>query len=379
MRLPVVAAVLCAALSLKSQSLSSDAEAGKALFDGRGACVTCHTLNGKGGSLGPELSEIGIHRTPASLRLALTDPSAEIFREYLTTVVTDRYGRTIEGLTLNEDDVSIQLRDPAAELHSLLKDDIKELRREQRSLMPSYAQRFTATELNHVVAYLRSLRGSVPMGPVSYARKLPSGPIAQDIDFLDRIDRPAEERPDTLIDALQIQPGSAIAEIGSGTGFFTWRLAKQAGPTGRVTAVDTQVAMLDRTKAAVAQHAAEYEVYYVLGREDDPMLPPNSTDLIFIANAYHEFSQPEAMLRALHVALRADGRLVVIEFSKEARTADVDDSAKMSLAELRQEIEPLGFNLEYVLDFLPLQHGLIFRKRLPRTARISVTPPQWNQ
>src|SRR5204863_1366813 len=75
---------------------------GKAIFEGKGGCLNCHSIENRGGSLGPDLSEIGIRRTPESLRLALTDPSAEIFEEYFTVVATTKRGQRIEGVALNE-------------------------------------------------------------------------------------------------------------------------------------------------------------------------------------------------------------------------------------------------------------------------------------
>src|SRR2546426_10461508 len=90
-----------------------DAAAGRILFVGKGGCVNCHSIENRGGSVGPDLSEIGIRRTPESLRLTLVDPDAEIYEEYFTVVAVTKLGQRIEGIALNEDDLSIQLRDAA--------------------------------------------------------------------------------------------------------------------------------------------------------------------------------------------------------------------------------------------------------------------------
>src|SRR5712691_8439980 len=121
-----------------------DASAGKAIFYGKGGCVNCHSIQNRGGSVGPDLSEIGIRRTPESLRLAIVDPDAEIYNEYFTVIAVTKLGQRIEGIALNEDDISIQLRDARGNLRSFLKENLKELRREQRSLMPSYASKLSA-------------------------------------------------------------------------------------------------------------------------------------------------------------------------------------------------------------------------------------------
>ena len=124
----MAAAVLVAALNLAAQSggaRTGSAAAGKAIFDGKGACGSCHSIGDRGASLGPDLGDIGITRTPKSLRLALTDPDAEIFKEYYTVVVETKGGETIRGLALNEDDLSIQIRDINGYPRSFLKDDLK--------------------------------------------------------------------------------------------------------------------------------------------------------------------------------------------------------------------------------------------------------------
>ena len=137
-----------------------DAAAGRNIFVGKGGCVDCHSVENRGGSVGPDLSEIGLSRSPESLRLALTDPNAEIYQQYFTVVAVTKQGKRIEGIALNEDDLSIQLRDTGDNLRSFLKDDIKEIRRDQPSLMPAYGSILSKKELVDLVAYLSSLRGA---------------------------------------------------------------------------------------------------------------------------------------------------------------------------------------------------------------------------
>ena len=338
-----------------------DPAAGKSIFDGKGECGNCHSIDNRGASLGPDLEEIGITRSMKSLRLALTDPDAEIFPEYYTVIVETKGGETFRGLALNEDDLSIQIRDINGNPRSFLKDDLKNSRREVRSLMPSYASRLSAAEIENVVAYLRTLRGSAPAKKMKRTRQ-PDNSFGDDISFLNRIDRDADDRPDTLIGSLEIPVGAAVADVGSGTGYFTWRLAQKVGPKGRVFAVDVQQTMLDQTAAVLKKHQLS-NVQLVLGKETDPLLPAGAFDLVFIANSYHEFSQPEAMMAAVSRSLKPGGRLVVIEYSDDADFGSIDDTEKMTIQQIRSEIEPLGFELDRILDFLPIQNGLIFTKR----------------
>ena len=98
-----------------------------------------------------------------------------------------------------------------------------------------------------------------------------------------------------------------------------------------------------------------------LGGEHGPRLP--EADLVLIANAYHEFSDPEAMMAAVRRCLKPNGRVAVIEYAKENSHVPVSEPHKMSFEEIRSEIEAMGFQLDRILDFLPMQHGLIFSKK----------------
>jgi ubiquinone/menaquinone biosynthesis C-methylase UbiE len=120
--------------------------------------------------------------------------------------------------------------------------------------------------------------------------------------------------------------------------------------------------MLDLAAETVRQHGL-VNVDYVLGRETDPRLSPRSLDMAFIAHSYHEFSEPEAMMEGILRSLKPSGRLVIVEYAKEITLAPAAPLHKMSFEEIRQDIEPMGFELERILDFLPLQHALIFTVR----------------
>src|SRR5260370_42653758 len=136
--------------------------------------------------------------------------------------------------------------------------------------------------------------------------------------------------------------GDAVAEVGSGTGYFMWRMAEKVGPKGRVFAVDVQQTMLDLTAETINKHQLA-KVEFVLGGESDPRLPAASLDLVLIANAYHEFSEPEAMVTAVNRSLKADGRLVVIEFAEGHPFGPKDKAVRMTIEQRRAEIEPSGF------------------------------------
>jgi putative heme-binding domain-containing protein len=355
----IAVAILVSHLSAQKPSAvsSADATAGRAIFESKGRCAACHALDNSNGTLGPNLGWIGLLRTPASLRQSLTTPDAEIHPRFLTIAVETASGETFEGLLLNEDDLSIQIRDVSHRNRSFLKSGLKALRREKRSLMPSYAATLSTGEIEQVVAYLRTLRTLWPTQAGERTREI--GSVSENIAFFDRPERAEVERTDDLIQALDIPDGARIADIGAGTGYFTWRLAQRAGPRGKVTAVDIQQRMLDLAAATVAQHQLS-NVEYTLGVEDNPRLAERSFDLVFIAHSFHEFADPEAIMSRVRRSLKPDGRLVVVEYAKENPEAPASSLHKMSFDEMRGEIERLGFELDRILDFLPVQHALIF-------------------
>ncbi len=355
-------------LGLAALPALGDAAAGRSVFMGKGDCVNCHSVGDRGGSVGPDLSEIGLRRTPESLRLSIVDPGAEIYREYLTVSAITKLGQRIEGIALNEDDLSIQLRDSAGNPKSFLKENLRDLRREERSLMPSYASRLSAVEIENLVAYLRTLRGVAvarrleTAGAAGAPRTRDIARVSENLTWLTRPDRDSDERPDTLVDALEIPRGATVADLGAGAGYFTWRLARRVGPQGRVIAVEIQRQMLDLVAQEVKKEALT-NVELVLGSPRDPRLPEGSVDLVLIANAYHEFSEPEAILAAVRRCLKPDGRLVLIEYAKENSRVPISPLHRMSFNEIRSEVESAGFEIIRALDFLPMQHGLIFTKR----------------
>jgi ubiquinone/menaquinone biosynthesis C-methylase UbiE len=185
---------------------------------------------------------------------------------------------------------------------------------------------------------------------------------ASGASWLDRSEREAEEAPDEALDIIGVKKGSSAADIGAGSGYMTVRLAKRVGASGVVYANDIQQPMLDlvdkRLKAAKLAN-----VHLILGTPDDPKLAEASVDLALLVDVYHEFSQPQAMLRHLHDALKPGGRLVLLEYRKEDPSIPIRPEHKMSVAEARIEVEAEGFHLGRVDDGLPRQHVLIFNKR----------------
>lgn len=339
---------------------NAQAVRGEQIFE-RSGCAQCHSVTNRGGVLGPDLSEAGIALSPRSLRLAIISPSAEVARRYRTVVALPTAGKKVEGIALNEDDISIQMRTTDGNLRSFKKDDLRDLQREERSLMPSYANKLSSAEIDSLVEYLETLKGTHPAPGTPIRRTRDTAGVSENVVFLGRPERDEEELPDELLDALQIPQGATVADLGAGTGYFTWRLAQRVGPRGKVIAIDIQQKMLDLVAKEVKQHDL-HNVDLVLGGEHDPHLPEKSLDLVLIAYAYHEFSQPEEIMGAVRRSLKPGGRVVLLEYALESAYTPVPGLHKMRLEDIRSEIEPMGFALERKLHLISNQHCVIFAK-----------------
>src|SRR5207247_2523329 len=125
-------------------------------------------------------------------------------------------------------------------------------------------------------------------------------------DWLERPDREHEEKPTIVIDAMELKESDVVADIGAGTGYFTFRIAPKI-PRGKVLAVDIQQEMLDML-AAKAKQTGVSNVETVLGTESEPKLPAGGVDVVLLVDAYHEFSQPREMMEAIVRSLRPGGR-----------------------------------------------------------------------
>ena len=135
-----------------------DADAGKQVYDKSG-CATCHSLNKQGGAIGPDLSDAGRRRNLKYLEESIVKPEADIPVQYRAVQVVTKSGQTVNGIRLNEDDISIQVRDMSDNLRSFMKTDVREIKHDKPSLMPSYKS-LSRKDLDDLVSYLHSLRGA---------------------------------------------------------------------------------------------------------------------------------------------------------------------------------------------------------------------------
>lgn len=143
-----------------NEKAPGDPVAGKAVYQGKGGCAACHAIGRDGGNLGPDLSDVGRRRDLKYLEESIVSPEADVPARYRAIQVVTKSGQTVTGIRLNEDDISIQLRDENDSLRSFLKENIREMRHDKPSLMPAYGSTLSKKEIEDVVAYLSGLRGA---------------------------------------------------------------------------------------------------------------------------------------------------------------------------------------------------------------------------
>lgn len=178
--------------------------------------------------------------------------------------------------------------------------------------------------------------------------------------WLERPQRDREEKTSLLVQNLPLQAGDVVADIGAGTGYFSFRMAERV-PQGKVLAVDIQQEMLNIIEARKAEGSPD-NVETLLGTERDPRLPADSIDLILLVDAYHEFAWPREMGEAMARALKPGGQLILVEYRGEDPSVPIKRLHKMTQKQARKEMKAIGLEWEATGEFLPQQHFMIFRR-----------------
>lgn len=182
------------------------------------------------------------------------------------------------------------------------------------------------------------------------------------IPWLDRPERDTEEKPAVVIDALKLHGGEVVADLGAGSGYFTFRIAPRVGATGKVLAVEIQDEMIATLRQrAKKQKVGDVEV--IKGTERDPHLPTNGVDIVLLVDVYHELEYPFEVMTAVRKALKPRGRVVFVEYRKEDPAVTIKEVHKMSVEQLTREMHAVGLAPLSTIETLPLQHIVIFEKR----------------
>jgi ubiquinone/menaquinone biosynthesis C-methylase UbiE len=180
-------------------------------------------------------------------------------------------------------------------------------------------------------------------------------------EWLVRPEREQEEHPEEMLDAMDIRQGDVVADVGAGVGYLSLRIARRVGPKGKVLASDIQAPMLEALQVN-SKNFGITNIKTIRATPTDSKLPEAQVDLALMTDVYHELSQPELTISSIRRALKPRGRLVLVEFRGEDPEVPIREEHKMTLAQVRREIEPMGFEFVESNEELPWQHVIIFEK-----------------
>lgn len=183
----------------------------------------------------------------------------------------------------------------------------------------------------------------------------------QAADWLDRPEREEEEAPSLLIKSLGLKNGDVVADIGAGSGYLSYPMAKLVAPNGKVYAEEIQPEMLDIIRSKSKSNGIKNVVPH-LGTVTDPKLPANSVDLILMVDVYHEFDHPFEMTANMVKCLKKGGRLVFVEYRKENPEVPIKEVHKMSEAQVKKEMSLFPLKWMETKSILPRQHIIVFAK-----------------
>ncbi|MCF1753281.1 class I SAM-dependent methyltransferase [Mariniradius sediminis] len=180
------------------------------------------------------------------------------------------------------------------------------------------------------------------------------------MSWLERSTRNQEENTDLAIKKLPINEASVVADIGAGSGFYTFRIAKRV-PKGKVYAVEIQDSAIKYLKEKSKELGFD-NVITVKGSEKSPQLPENSIDLAIMVDVYHELLYPHEVLQEIKKSLKPDGKLLLIEYRGEDPEVYIKPLHKMTVAQVTKELTANGFKMVQNGQFMNIQHFLVFEK-----------------
>lgn len=180
--------------------------------------------------------------------------------------------------------------------------------------------------------------------------------------WLERDKREREERTDLLLDALALQSGMVVADIGAGTGYLSRRMAPLVMPGGKIIALDLQPEMVNFLQTGIKRSGLS-QIEVKLASVDDVKLPKNSIDMAIMVDVYHELAYPYEVMSSIMQALKPRGRIVFVEYKEEDARVPIKPLHKMSEAQIKREASIFPLEWERTVSTLPWQHVVIFRKR----------------
>jgi ubiquinone/menaquinone biosynthesis C-methylase UbiE len=228
----------------------------------------------------------------------------------------------------------------------------------------------------HPIILLALAALALSTGPAESRQRTQHGKLfpPENLGLLEGPDRELWQRPEQIMDALSIAEGSVVADLGAGSGWFTIRLAGRVGPNGKVFAEDIQSEMIEVIRRRVNRENLQRTVVVKLGKPDDPELPPNTLDAALIVDSYYEMEQPVALLRNVVRALKKDGRIGIVNFTKAGGGPGPPMEERVDPERVIREARAAGLTLIAQPNFLRYQYMLVFSKA-EDGARREVTRP----
>jgi ubiquinone/menaquinone biosynthesis C-methylase UbiE len=210
---------------------------------------------------------------------------------------------------------------------------------------------------------LISFLGALPACTHQHGQKH-RGPsdLKEYIEILERPDRDKDQKPDEVVKALNITDYMTIADIGAGSGYFTRKFVWAVQDKGMVYAVDTEPGMLKYNEEMADHLHTPYNAKFVVAKEDDPSLPPNSVDLVFLCDTYHHLEKRADYFTRVKASLKKNGRVAIIDFWTDGRAGDLGFSPEHLVARetVITEMAAAGYSLSKEHTFLPRQYFLEF-------------------
>lgn len=211
-----------------------------------------------------------------------------------------------------------------------------------------------------LLIYTYRQRSDDGTGKIYLNREIAQVMSAEGAEWLDRKDRQKEENANLAIEKMNLSPNSMVADIGAGTGYYTFKIAEKL-PYGKVYAVEIQDELI-RYLNTRKMETGSTNVVVIKGDSESPNLPESSLDLAIMVDVYHELQYPKEMLQYISNALKNDGKILLLEYRAEDSKVPIKPLHKMSVEQVNKEMAVSGFRLVYDGEFLPIQHFLLYQK-----------------
>lgn len=215
--------------------------------------------------------------------------------------------------------------------------------------------------VNNDSAYSYRKASSGGTGKFYFGREIAAIMDASGSDWLERSSRPQEENTEQIVKSMKLKPDMVVADIGAGTGYYTFRMAKRV-TNGKVYAVEIQDELINMLNKKKTETRAD-NVEVVRGDTLSVNLPSNTVDMAVLVDVYHELLWPREIIESVNKSLKSDGKILLVEYRGEDPEVHIRPLHKTTVAQLTREMLANGFVLDRHIDTLPIQHFLLFRRK----------------